>query len=36
MWAALRGLERYLTESLPRLEHFAEIATRLAESGSFR
>jgi hypothetical protein len=28
--AALRWLERYLTESEPRLQHFAEITTRLA------
>jgi hypothetical protein len=28
--AALRWLERYLTESSPRLQHFAEIATSLA------
>jgi hypothetical protein len=29
--AALRWLERYLTESSPRLEHFAEITVRLAK-----
>jgi hypothetical protein len=28
--AARRWLERYLTESEPRLQHFAEITTRLA------
>jgi hypothetical protein len=28
--AALRWLERYLTERSPRLEHFADIATSLA------
>ena len=27
----MRWLERYLTESSPRLEHFAEIAASLAE-----
>jgi hypothetical protein len=31
--AALRWLERYLTESSPRLRHFAEITTSLAERG---
>lgn len=29
--AALRWLERYLVESEPRLQHFAEIATRLGK-----
>jgi hypothetical protein len=29
--AAMRWLERYLTESEPRLQHFAEIASSLAE-----
>jgi hypothetical protein len=29
--AALRWLERYLTEDSPRLQHFAEITTSLAE-----
>jgi hypothetical protein len=29
--AAMRWLERYLTESLPRLQHFAEIAHGLAQ-----
>jgi hypothetical protein len=29
--AALRWLERYLTEGSPRLQHFAEIATSLAK-----
>jgi len=29
--AALRWLERYLTEGTPRLEHFAEITARLAK-----
>jgi hypothetical protein len=29
--AAMRWLERYLTESEPRLQHFAEIASNLAE-----
>jgi hypothetical protein len=29
--AALRWLERYLTESSPRLKHFAEITTDLAK-----
>ena len=29
--AALRWLERYLTEGTPRLQHFAEIATSLAK-----
>ena len=29
--AALRWLERYLTESSPRLRHFAEVATDLAK-----
>ena len=28
--AAMRWLERYLTESSPRLRHFAEITTNLA------
>lgn len=28
--AALRWLERYLTEGTPRLRHFAEIVSRLA------
>lgn len=28
---ALRWLERYLTEGSPRLQHFAEIATSLAQ-----
>jgi len=28
--AALRWLERYLTEGAPRLQHFAEIAATLA------
>jgi hypothetical protein len=32
--AALRWLERYLTEGTPRLEHFAEIATSLARRES--
>jgi hypothetical protein len=29
--AALRWLERYLAESSPRLQHFAEITAKLAE-----
>jgi len=29
--AAMRWLERYLTEGSPRLEHFAEIAGELAK-----
>ena len=29
--AALRWLERYLTEGSPRLQHFAEIAADLAK-----
>lgn len=29
--AALRWLERYLTEGSPRLQHFAEIAASLAK-----
>jgi hypothetical protein len=29
--AALRWLERYLTESSPRLQHFAEITASLAK-----
>ena len=29
--AALRWVERYLTEGSPRLRHFAEITTRLAK-----
>jgi hypothetical protein len=29
--AAMRWLERYLTENSPRLQHFAEIATSLAK-----
>jgi hypothetical protein len=29
--AALRWLERYLTEGTPRLQHFAEIAHELAQ-----
>jgi hypothetical protein len=29
--AAMRWLERYITEDEPRLQHFAEIATRLAQ-----
>jgi hypothetical protein len=29
--AALRWLERYLTEGSPRLEHFAEITASLAK-----
>jgi hypothetical protein len=29
--AALRWLERYLTESSPRLEHFAEVTASLAK-----
>jgi hypothetical protein len=29
--AAMRWLERYLTESSPRLEHFAEITASLAK-----
>lgn len=29
--AALRWLERYLSEGSPRLQHFAEIAVGLAE-----
>jgi hypothetical protein len=29
--AALRWLERYLTEGTPRLQHFAEIASDLAK-----
>ena len=32
--AALRWLERYLTEGSPRLRHFAEIATDLARRES--
>jgi hypothetical protein len=28
--AAMRWLERYLTENSPRLRHFAEVATSLA------
>ena len=32
--AALRWLERYLTEGSPRLRHFAEVATDLAERES--
>ena len=32
--AALRWLERYLTEGSPRLLHFAEIATNLARRES--
>jgi hypothetical protein len=32
--AALRWLERYLTESSPRLRHFAEIAVSLAKRES--
>jgi hypothetical protein len=28
--AAMRWLERYLTESEPRLQHFAKVATSLA------
>jgi hypothetical protein len=31
--AALRWLERYLTEGSPRLKHFAEITTSLARRG---
>ena len=30
--AAMRWLERYLTESEPRLQHFAEIAAGLARA----
>jgi 2-polyprenyl-6-methoxyphenol hydroxylase-like FAD-dependent oxidoreductase len=29
--AALRWLERYLTEASPRLQHFAEVTTSLAK-----
>ena len=29
--AAMRWLERYLTEGSPRLQHFAEVTARLAE-----
>jgi hypothetical protein len=29
--AAMRWLERYLAEDSPRLQHFAEIAARLAK-----
>jgi hypothetical protein len=29
--AAMRWLERYLTESSPRLQHFAEITTSLSK-----
>ena len=29
--AAMRWLQRYLIEGTPRLQHFAEIATSLAE-----
>jgi hypothetical protein len=29
--AAMRWLERYLTEGSPRLQHFAEITTSLAK-----
>jgi hypothetical protein len=29
--AAMRWLERYLTEQSPRLQHFAEITTELAK-----
>jgi hypothetical protein len=32
--AAMRWLERYITEDEPRLRHFAEIATRLAQRDS--
>jgi hypothetical protein len=32
--AALRWLERYLTEGSPRLQHFAEIAASLARRQS--
>jgi hypothetical protein len=32
--AAMRWLERYLTESSPRLHHFAEITASLAERES--
>jgi hypothetical protein len=31
--AAMRWLERYLTENEPRLQHFAEIASRRARAG---
>ena len=31
--AAMRWLERYLTESTPRLKHFAEVAASLAKLG---
>jgi hypothetical protein len=31
--AALRWLERYLVESSPRLQHFAEITASLAKLG---
>ena len=30
-WAAMRWLERDLTEGSPRLEHFAEVAANLAK-----
>ena len=33
--AALRWLERYLAESSPRLQHFAEITARLAARDAF-
>jgi hypothetical protein len=32
--AAMRWLERYLTEGTPRLKHFAELATDLASQES--
>lgn len=32
--AAMRWLERYLTEGSPKLQHFAEIAASLAERDS--
>jgi len=34
--AAMRWLERYLTEGSPRLQHFAEITARLAEREAHR
>jgi hypothetical protein len=30
-WAAMRWLQRYVTESNPRLRHFAEIVASLAK-----
>jgi hypothetical protein len=32
--AALRWLERYLVEGEPRLQHFAEVASELAQRSS--